>query len=147
MRRRVVSLPLFWRVFAANAAVLVLAFGALVFAPVTVSVPVSAGELVILAAGLLGLLATNLALLRPAFAPLDELAETMRRQDPLSPGIRAELSGDASVPSPGGVRGEALCHGSSGPVAHRSRGPRRRLRASGGAIFSLACGACLAKAV
>jgi two-component system, NarL family, sensor histidine kinase UhpB len=97
MRRRVVSLPLFWRVFAANAAVLVIAFGALVFAPVTVSVPVSAGELVILAAGLLGLLATNLALLRPAFAPLDELADTMRRQDPLTPGVRAELSGDASV--------------------------------------------------
>ena len=97
MRRRVVSLPLFWRVFAANASVLVIAFAALVFAPVTVSVPVAAGEFAILAAGLLALLAANLALLRPAFAPLDELAETMRRQDPLSPGVRAQLSGDASV--------------------------------------------------
>jgi two-component system sensor histidine kinase UhpB len=97
MRGRVVSLPLFWRVFAANAGVLVIAFGALVFAPVTVSVPVAAGELAILVAGLLALLAANLALLRPAFAPLDELADTMRRQDPLSPGVRAELIGDASV--------------------------------------------------
>ena len=39
MRARLNSLPLFWRVFGTNAAVLVLAFLALVFAPVTVSVP------------------------------------------------------------------------------------------------------------
>ena len=90
-------MPLFWRVFLANACVLVLAFAGLVLAPVTVSVPVAAGELVILAAGLLALLLANLALLRPAFAPLDELADTMRRHDPLAPGVRAQLSGDASV--------------------------------------------------
>jgi two-component system sensor histidine kinase UhpB len=94
---RLAALPLFWRVFAANAAVLVLALVALVFAPVTVSVPVAAGELLVLVGGLLALLAANLVLLRPAFAPLEELAETMRRQDPLSPGVRAEISGDASV--------------------------------------------------
>jgi two-component system sensor histidine kinase UhpB len=97
MRQRLASLPLFWRVFAANACVLVVAFAALVFAPVTVSVPVAISELAILVAGLLVSLAANLALLRPAFAPLDELADTMRRQDPLSPGVRAPLSGDASV--------------------------------------------------
>ena len=90
-------MPLFWRVFLANACVLVLAFAGLVLAPVTVSAPVTAGELVILAAGLLALLLANLALLRPAFAPLDELADTMRRHDPLAPGVRAQLSGDASV--------------------------------------------------
>ena len=60
MRRRVASLPLFWRVFAANASVLVLAFVGLVFAPVTVSVPVGAGELLVLAVGLVALLAANL---------------------------------------------------------------------------------------
>ena len=97
MRRAVSSLPLFWRVFAANAGVLVLAFIGLVFAPVTVSVPVAAGELLGLVLGLAALLAANLALLRPAFAPLDELAETMRRHDPLSPGARAEVSGDPDV--------------------------------------------------
>ena len=69
----------------------------LVFAPVTVSVPVAAGELLVLGAGLVALLAANLVLLRPAFTPLAELAETMRRQDPLAPGVRAEVSGDASV--------------------------------------------------
>jgi two-component system sensor histidine kinase UhpB len=90
-------LPLFWRVFAANAAVLLLAFCGLVFAPVTVSVPVGAGELAILAAGLVALLAANVVFLRPAFAPLEELAETMRHHDPLSPGVRADVTGDASV--------------------------------------------------
>src|SRR5215218_9018744 len=68
MRRRVVALPLFWRVFAANASVLMLAFCGLVFAPVTVSVPVGAGELAILATGLVALLAANVVFLRPAFA-------------------------------------------------------------------------------
>ena len=97
MRRRVVALPLFWRVFAANATVLLLAFCGLVFAPVTVSVPVGAEELVILAAGLVALLAANVVLLRPAFAPLEELAETMRHHDPLTPGVRADVTGDASV--------------------------------------------------
>jgi two-component system sensor histidine kinase UhpB len=88
---------LFWRVFAANASVLLLAFAGLVFAPVIVSVPVGAGELLVLAAGLVALLAANLLLLRPAFAPLENLAETMRRHDPLAPGLRAEVRGGPVV--------------------------------------------------
>jgi two-component system, NarL family, sensor histidine kinase UhpB len=93
----VASLPLFWRVFFTNAGVLVLAFAGLVFAPVTVSVPIGAGELLVLAVGMVALLAANLILLRPAFAPLDNLAETMRRHDPLAPGPRAELRGGPVV--------------------------------------------------
>src|SRR5215217_7267920 len=73
MRTRLNSLPLFWRVFGTNGAVLVLAFVALVVAPVTVSVPPTAAEVVVLAVGLVSLLALNLTLLRPAFRPLDEL--------------------------------------------------------------------------
>ena len=69
MRTRMNELPLFWRVFVTNAAVLVLAFLALVFAPVTVSVPPAAAELVVLAAGLLALLALNLKMPAPAMAP------------------------------------------------------------------------------
>jgi two-component system sensor histidine kinase UhpB len=97
MRTRLNSLPLFWRVFGTNAAVLVLAFVGLVFAPVTVSVPPAATELVVLAAGLVCLLAINLALLRPAFRPLDELVETMRGHDPLSPGKRVRVDGGPVV--------------------------------------------------
>jgi two-component system sensor histidine kinase UhpB len=97
MRTRLNSLPLFWRVFGANAAVLILAFLGLVFAPVTVSVPPAATELVVLAAGLVCLLAINLALLGPAFRPLNELVETMRRHDPLSPGKRVQVEGGPAV--------------------------------------------------
>jgi two-component system, NarL family, sensor histidine kinase UhpB len=94
---RLSSLPLYWRVFATNAAVLVLAFLGLVFAPVTVSVPPAFTELVVLGVGLLVMLAINLLLLRPAFRPLDQLAETMRRHDPLSPGTRARVDGEPDV--------------------------------------------------
>jgi two-component system, NarL family, sensor histidine kinase UhpB len=97
MRRRLTSLPLYWRVSATNAAGLFLAFLGLVFAPVTVSVPPHLTEVIALVAGLVALLVINLLLLRPALRPLDELAETMRRHDPLSPGARAPIDGDPAV--------------------------------------------------
>src|SRR5215208_5698103 len=91
------SLPLYWRVFATNASVLLLAFTALVLAPVTVSVPIGIGELIVLAIGLLVVLMVNLLLLRPALRPLDELAEAMRRHDPLAPSERVAVDGDRDV--------------------------------------------------
>jgi two-component system sensor histidine kinase UhpB len=97
MRARLLSLRLFWRVYATNAVILGLAFLGLVFAPVKVSVPVAATEVLVLMGGLLALLVVNLVLLRPAFGPLRELAETMRRHDPLSPGARARLVGGPRV--------------------------------------------------
>jgi len=84
-------------VFGTNAAVLTLAFLGLVFAPVTVSVPPAAIELIVLAAGLVCLLAINLALLRPAFRPLNELVETMRGHDPLAPGKRVSVDGGPAI--------------------------------------------------
>jgi two-component system sensor histidine kinase UhpB len=97
VRKRMSSLPLFWRVFVTNAVAMSLAFAGLVLAPVTVSVPVSATELLVLASGLVVLLIFNLVLLRPAFRPLDALAETMRRHDPLSPGERVPVDGEPDV--------------------------------------------------
>jgi two-component system sensor histidine kinase UhpB len=97
MRSRLSSLPLYWRVFAINALVLTLAALALILAPVTVSVPVAFTEFVVILIGLLVLLGLNLALLRPAFRSFDELAETMRRHDPLSPGERAHVDGAPDV--------------------------------------------------
>jgi two-component system sensor histidine kinase UhpB len=94
---RMSSLPLFWRAFATNALAMLLAFAALVLAPITVSVPIAATELIVLAAGLVLLLSFNLVLLRPAFRPLDRLAETMRRHDPLSPGERVPVDGEPDV--------------------------------------------------
>jgi two-component system, NarL family, sensor histidine kinase UhpB len=97
MRARVSTWPLFWRIFAVNAIVLVLAFAGLALAPVTVSAPVAASELVVLAVGLVCLLAVDVMLLRHALAPLDALADTMRRHDPLAPGARAEVPGDPDL--------------------------------------------------
>jgi two-component system sensor histidine kinase UhpB len=97
MRKRLSSLPLFWRVFATNAVALTLATAALIAAPVTVSAPVTLSELVTLVAGLVVLLAVNLLLLRPTFRPLDQLAETMRRHDPLTPGVRVAVDGDPDI--------------------------------------------------
>jgi two-component system sensor histidine kinase UhpB len=97
MFARLGSLPLFWQVFGTNALALVLAFLGLVFLPVTVSVPPHATELVVLLAGLLVILAINLVLLRRAFLPLDHLADTMRRHDPLSPGRRVRVEGGPVV--------------------------------------------------
>jgi len=97
MRSRLNTLPLFWRLFAVNAVVLVLAFAGLVLAPVTVSAPVAASELVVLAAGLVCLLAVDVMLLRQALSPLEQLADTMRRHDPLAPGARADVPGDPEL--------------------------------------------------
>jgi two-component system sensor histidine kinase UhpB len=97
MRGRLRSLPLIWKAFCANAVALVLAFLCLVLAPVTVSVPPAAVELAVLSAGLLVLFGVNLLLLRPAFRPLDELVEAMRRHDPLAPGDRLRVDGGPVV--------------------------------------------------
>ena len=97
MSTRGSSLPLFWRVFLTGAAAMLLAFAMLVLAPVSVSVPIGAAELKLLAAGLGMLLAINLLLLRAAFRPLDVLAAAMRRHDPLLPGARAPIAGEPDV--------------------------------------------------
>ena len=90
-------MPLFWRVFLTNAFVLTLALILLVVAPVTVSIPVAATELIVLVAGLVALLALDWVLLRPAFGPLHALAAAMRRIDPLAPGRRVEVVGEPEL--------------------------------------------------
>jgi two-component system, NarL family, sensor histidine kinase UhpB len=97
MRKLVRDLPLFWRVFLLQAAVLVLAFLLLVLAPVTVSVPIALTELAVLAAGLVVMLALTLVLLRPVFGPLQRVTSTMRTIDPLSPGQRVPVVGEPDV--------------------------------------------------
>jgi two-component system sensor histidine kinase UhpB len=97
VRRRLASMPLLWRVFLTNAAVLALAAAVLALGPFTVSVPIAAAELLVLFAGLVVMLALNLLLLRPAFTPLHSLAELMRRLDPLEPGQRAAVVGGPDV--------------------------------------------------
>jgi two-component system sensor histidine kinase UhpB len=84
-------MPLLWRVFVTNAAVLFAATLVLVLSPATVSFPVALTEVVVLAAGLAAMLGLNLALLRRAFGPLTRLTRFMRGVDPLRPGDRAAV--------------------------------------------------------
>jgi two-component system, NarL family, sensor histidine kinase UhpB len=92
MAHRFRALPLFWRVFLANAAVLVAATLLLALAPVKVSVPVTLGELVVLLAGLLVMLFLNVVFLRRTLRPLRVLTDTMGHVDLLAPGRRVEIS-------------------------------------------------------
>ena len=76
------------RLFYANAAVLLIAGVLLVVTPVTISAPVTLGELAIIAAALVAMLGATFFLLRRAVSPLRELTALMRTVDPLDPGRR-----------------------------------------------------------
>ena len=97
MRKHLASTPLFWRVFWTNAAVLVMAMAALAVGPLTVSAPVTLTQLGVLLAGLIITLIISLLLMRPAFRPFDELADRMRRHDPLAPSERIHVNGGPKV--------------------------------------------------
>jgi two-component system, NarL family, sensor histidine kinase UhpB len=84
-------LTLHRRIFLAYVSVLLLALLGLVLAPVTVSVPVRAGEVVVLVGGLVAMLALFRVLLRRALDPLERLTMLMERVDPLTPGQRLDV--------------------------------------------------------
>jgi two-component system sensor histidine kinase UhpB len=90
-------MPLFWRVFLLNAALLVAAGLLLAFSPARISTPVRVVEESVLAAGVLLLLVVNYALLRPVFKPLERLAQRMQNVDLLRPGGRMTPSGSPEV--------------------------------------------------
>jgi two-component system, NarL family, sensor histidine kinase UhpB len=76
------------RLFYANAAVLLVAGVLLIVTPVTISAPVTLGELAIVAGALMAMLGATFLLLRRALLPLRELTALMRSVDPLDPGHR-----------------------------------------------------------
>jgi two-component system sensor histidine kinase UhpB len=82
-------IPLFWRLFVPNAAVLLGAGIVLMIQPAN-------GRVVVLAGGLAVLLTVNLVLMRRAFAPLSRLARLMDAIDPLDPGRRLPAFGPES---------------------------------------------------
>ncbi|MFE1954414.1 MULTISPECIES: sensor histidine kinase [Streptomyces] len=90
-------MSLFWRIFALNAVVLGAATALLLWAPVTVSVPVLLTEAVILVGGLAVMLVANAALLRLGLAPLDRLTRLMTTVDLLRPGQRLPAAGRGEV--------------------------------------------------
>ena len=63
----------------------------------TISAPVKVLEEVVLGVGILVLLVANYVMLRPAFKPLERLAERMRNVDLLRPGRRLTPAGSPEV--------------------------------------------------
>jgi two-component system sensor histidine kinase UhpB len=86
------ALPLFWQIFAPNAAVLIAATLVLAFSSATVSDPIVSREALVVGAGLLLLLAVNFLVIRRALKPVEELTEVMQEVDLLVPGHRVSLS-------------------------------------------------------
>ncbi|WP_189215339.1 MULTISPECIES: HAMP domain-containing sensor histidine kinase [Streptomyces] len=89
-------MSLFWRIFGLNAVVLGTATALLLWAPVTVSVPILLTEAVILVGGLAVMLVANGALLRFGLSPLDRLTRLMSTVDLLRPGQRLPVPGVGS---------------------------------------------------
>ena len=90
-------LTLLWRVFAINAALLVIATLLLALTPVTIHASLALAEGIVLAVGLAVMLAANLLLLRHTVAPIDRLVERMRTVDLLRPGQRIVEQGGVEV--------------------------------------------------
>jgi two-component system, NarL family, sensor histidine kinase UhpB len=90
-------LPLLWRVFAINAALLVVATLLLALTPVTIHASLAFVEGLDLAVGLIVMLAANLLLLRRTLAPIDKLVERMKTVDLLRPGQRLVERGGVEV--------------------------------------------------
>src|ERR671932_1306200 len=97
MARR--PLPLYWRVFAVNAALLTAIAVVLIVAPVTISFPILVTEAVLVGVGLVVTIAVNAVLLRHAFAPLARLVQRMETVDLLRPGQRLQVRRDDEIGS------------------------------------------------
>jgi two-component system sensor histidine kinase UhpB len=99
-RRRLESryLPLFWRIFSANAVVLAAAcfMAVLILSPGAFTSPVAIRELAIFGGALVVMVAVNLLVTRALVAPLDELVAVMRGVDPMRPGDRVTVRGKPS---------------------------------------------------
>jgi two-component system sensor histidine kinase UhpB len=92
--KRSLNLPLYSKVCLINAAVFVAAAAVLVISPATVSSQVTAGEVTVLACGLVVIVAANTLLLRGVLAPLDRLIQRMDRFSIGTPGERLPEQGD-----------------------------------------------------
>jgi two-component system sensor histidine kinase UhpB len=88
---RITSGTLSRRVFLVYAAILTVPVAVLIFAPVTISVPVSAGELVWLLGGFVAMLVLFNVLLHRQLRPLERLTAVMHTIDPLAPGQRIDV--------------------------------------------------------
>jgi two-component system sensor histidine kinase UhpB len=85
------------RVFIANSALLVVGTLVLAFAPIEISATIALRQAAVLIVWLVLLVAANLILLRPLFAPLERLARRMENVDVLLAGQEIPVGGPAEV--------------------------------------------------
>jgi len=88
---RVRRLTLFGRIVLANAVVVASAAALLAATPYGVSYPATARDLVILTAAVTVMIVIDGLLVRRALAPFERLRDSMRRMDPVRPGLRLEV--------------------------------------------------------
>lgn len=97
------DLPLYWKVFLINGAVLAVATLALVLSPLSISRDAVVSEVVVLGLGLVVMLLTNGVLLRSSLSPVDRVVREMATVNPREPGTR--LAEPRSNPGARLVRG------------------------------------------
>src|SRR5438094_2339743 len=90
-------MPLFWRVFLANAAILLAGILVLVLTPLRVSKHATVPEIIDLLGGLALMIVVNWLILRPLFRPLERLAGRMEEADVLRGGQRVPIESSGEV--------------------------------------------------
>ncbi|MEO9176569.1 MAG: sensor histidine kinase [Gaiellales bacterium] len=92
-----IRITLFWRVVGTNAVLFMLVALVLLWSPITISYPITRDQAVIVVAGMIAFVIGDLLILRPVFAPLEQIAERMRRVDLLRPGQRLPPTGSREL--------------------------------------------------
>jgi two-component system sensor histidine kinase UhpB len=90
-------MPLFWRVFLANAAILLAGILALALTPLSVSKHKTVPDIAVLLGGLALMIVANWLILRPLFRPLERLAGQMEQADVLRGGQRVPVKSTGEV--------------------------------------------------
>jgi two-component system sensor histidine kinase UhpB len=90
-------MPLFWRVFLANAAILLAGILVLALTPLSVSKHKTVPDVTVLLGGLVLMIVANWLILRPLFRPLERLAGRMEEADVLRAGQRVPIDSTGEV--------------------------------------------------
>jgi two-component system sensor histidine kinase UhpB len=90
-------MPLFWRVFLANAAILLAGILVLALTPLRVSKHAALPDIIDLLGGLALMVVVNWLILRPLFRPLERLAGRMEEADVLRGGQRVPIDSTGEV--------------------------------------------------
>src|SRR5438552_3594418 len=90
-------MPLFWRVFLANAAILLAGILVLAFTPLRVGKHATLREVIDLFVGLALMIVVNWLILRPLFRPLERLSGRMEEADVLRAGQRVPIDSTGEV--------------------------------------------------